>query len=160
MELSAKVTRNLSDISEKKRDEIEEGFQAKVGAHTPSQVCAALWKEANSYQTYHNQAVSWWMLAIWHRRSTLYLSFSLPLSPQSTSNAVLKEMFDRHYPYLLLLSGPLASLQATVPKMTPMDGKLCLWYLTALTNNHNYITVFIQLPRKICPPQRDGRSWW
>ena len=34
-------------------------------------------------------------------------------------------MFNQHYQYLVLLSGPLASLQATVPKMTPMDGELC-----------------------------------
>lgn len=32
-------------------------------------------------------------------------------------------MFDQHYRYMVLLSGPLSSLQAAVPKMTPMDGK-------------------------------------
>ena len=42
---------------------------------------------------------------------------------QSKSNAELKSMFNQHYKFLVLLSGPLASLQATVPKMTPMDGK-------------------------------------
>ena len=41
---------------------------------------------------------------------------------QSKSNTELKSMFDQHYKFLVLLSGPLASLQATVPKMTPMDG--------------------------------------
>lgn len=60
MDLSSKVTSDLGDITEKKKEEIEgeENFQAKVGARTPSQVCAALWKDATNYQTYHNQAVS------------------------------------------------------------------------------------------------------
>lgn len=60
MELSGKVTRDLGDISDKKKEEVEgeEAFQAKFGPRTPSQVCAALWKDANNYQTYHNQAVS------------------------------------------------------------------------------------------------------
>ena len=60
MELSDKVTRDLRDITDKKKEEIEgeEAFQAKFGTRTPSQVCAALWKDANNYQTYHNQAVS------------------------------------------------------------------------------------------------------
>ena len=57
MELSDKVTRDLRDINDKKK-EGEEAFQAKFGTRTPSQVCAALWKDANNYQTYHNQAVS------------------------------------------------------------------------------------------------------
>lgn len=62
MELSSKVTSDLEDIFEKKKEEIEgeENFQAKIGARTPSQVCAALWKDASNYQTYHNQAVSHW----------------------------------------------------------------------------------------------------
>lgn len=60
MELSGKVTRDLGDISDKKKEEVEgeEAFQTKFGPRTPSQVCAALWKDANNYQTYHNQAVS------------------------------------------------------------------------------------------------------
>jgi hypothetical protein len=60
VELSDKVTRDLGDISDKKKEEVEgeEAFQAKFGTRTPSQVCAALWKDANNYQTYHNQAVS------------------------------------------------------------------------------------------------------
>ena len=61
MELSSKVTSDLEEIAEKKKEEVEgeENFQAKVGAvRTPSQVCAALWKDATNYQTYHNQAVS------------------------------------------------------------------------------------------------------
>ena len=120
MELSGKVTRDLGDINDKKKEEVEgeEAFQAKFGTRTPSQVCAALWKEANNYQTYHNQAVS--------QRFNTVREFTMYSSVQSKSNIELKAMFDQHYQYLLLLSGPLASLQATVPKMTPMDGKHCM----------------------------------
>lgn len=42
---------------------------------------------------------------------------------QSKSNSELKAMFEQHYQYLVLLSGPLPSLQAALPKMTPMDGE-------------------------------------
>ena len=54
------MTKDLDDISEKKKEEVEgeEAFQGKFGKRTPSQVCAALWKDASNYQTYHNQAVS------------------------------------------------------------------------------------------------------
>ena len=47
------------------------------------------------------------------------------LSPflQWKSNSELKAMFEQHYQYLVLLSGPLPSLQAALPKMTPMDGE-------------------------------------
>lgn len=121
MELSAKVTRDLGDITEKKKEETEgeETFQARFGERTPSQVCAALWKEANNYQTYHNQAVSLYTHSL--ERLPIYSCFHL----QSKSNTELKAMFDQHYQYLVLLAGPLASLQATVPKMTPMDGNTC-----------------------------------
>jgi len=35
----------------------------------------------------------------------------------------LKAMFDQHYRFMVLLCGPLSSLEAAIPKMTPMDGK-------------------------------------
>ena len=60
MELSGKVSKDLEDIGERKKEEVEaeEAFQGKFGTRTPSQVCAALWKDASNYRTYHNQAVS------------------------------------------------------------------------------------------------------
>ena len=122
MELSAKVTKDIEDIHERKKEEVEgeEAFQSRFGARTPSQVCAALWKDATNYQSYHNQAVSC-------QAPSLVCMLMCTLPPfvhcQSKSNTELKAMFDQHYQYLLLLSGPLASLQATVPKMTPMDGE-------------------------------------
>ena len=60
VELSGKVTRDLEDINDKKKEEIEreEAFEGKFGARPASQMCAALWKDANNYQTYHTQAVS------------------------------------------------------------------------------------------------------
>ena len=32
-------------------------------------------------------------------------------------------MFNQHYRFMVLLCGPLSSLEAAVPKMTPMDGE-------------------------------------
>lgn len=124
MELSDKVTRDLRDITDKKKEEIEgeEAFQAKFGTRTPSQVCAALWKDANNYQTYHNQAVSI-SPSVCVCTSLVTTLTTACFIVQSKSNTELKAMFDQNYKFLVLLSGPLASLQATVPKMTPMDGK-------------------------------------
>ena len=75
MELSTKVTGDLDDINEKKKEEVEgeEKFQAKFGSRTPSQVCAALWKDSNNYQTYHNQAVSLSTDHISHKTSLFVL---------------------------------------------------------------------------------------
>ena len=138
MELSGKVTRDLGDINDKKKEEIEEeeAFQAKFGTRTPSQVCAALWKDANNYQTYHNQAVSLCVCGSIVRALTTTYSFV-----QSKSNTELKSMFDQHYKFLVLLSGPLASLQATVPKMTPMDGKC--WNIQLLNQHTTMLLYFL-----------------
>lgn len=84
MELSSKVDQDLADIDEKKKEEVEgeEKFQAKLGARTPSQVCAALWKDAKNYHTYHGQAVSHSKPPLSHR---FILSFpSATFSPNPT----------------------------------------------------------------------------
>ena len=47
---------------------------------------------------------------------------------QSKSNSELKAMFDVHYRFLLLLSGPMATLQAAVPKMLSQDGESGILY--------------------------------
>lgn len=147
MELSGKVTKDLGDISEKKKEEVEgeEAFQAKFGPRTPSQVCAALWKDASNYQTYHNQAVSPPVCLCVHASFVRALT-TVHFFVQSKSNTELKSMFDQNYTFLVLLSGPLASLQATVPKMTPMDGKYC-----------NYCTIINMLLLCICSaPEENG----
>ena len=51
-------------------------------------------------------------------------------------------MFDQNYKFLVLLSGPLASLQATVPKMTPMDGK---YYNIQLLLYHSTIYYYVYM---------------
>ena len=79
---------------------------------------------------------------------------------QSKSNAELKSMFNQHYKFLVLLSGPLASLQATVPKMTPMDGKHYDIQLHVVLYYMIICCVFIQLRRKMALTRRGGRSSW
>lgn len=60
MRFSETVTKDLRDIGEcKVEDDQEEAeFQTKYGPRPPSQVCASMWKDLESYKGYHEQGVS------------------------------------------------------------------------------------------------------
>ena len=60
MKLSGEVTEDLSLIAEKRKEDRddEEMFQSRLGARSPSQICAGLWKDSDNYSKYHTQAVS------------------------------------------------------------------------------------------------------
>ncbi len=67
-------------------------------------------------------------------------------------------MFSQHYQYLLLLSGPIATLQAAVPRITALDSEWCynstckfklvsfcslLYDNEALLQQYTYVTVYM-----------------
>jgi tyrosine-protein phosphatase non-receptor type 23 len=97
MAMSRCVEEDIAAIADmkKKEETEEEQFQSQHGVRPVSQVCSGLWKEMESYHKYNSQA--------------------------SKSNSDLKAMFDQHYPNLVLLTSPLASLKASLPKMTLLD---------------------------------------
>ena len=53
----------------------------------------------------------------------MVLLHTILFSTQLKSNSELKAMFDQHYPNLVLLTSPLVSLKASVPKMTLLDSE-------------------------------------
>ena len=84
MKLSGEVAEDLSLIAEKRKEdrEEEETFQSRLGARSPSQICAGLWKDADNYSKYHTQAVSiiftfyklqWYIYITFLKRPITYL---------------------------------------------------------------------------------------
>ena len=146
---------------------IVSALQSEFGPRPESEVCSAMWKEMDNYHGYNLQAVSllmytcaptltltqssalpvmWCIVTLSPSSSSPPpppLSLSLSLSPtQLKSNKELKAMFDHHYPNLVLLTSPLASLKASLPKMTLMDSETLHMHHSVLS--YTYIPFALQ----------------
>ena len=79
---------------------------------------SVLYTERVPYRWFRKYACTNLMFCFICRPHPLY---TVPL--QLKSNTELKAMFYQHYPNLVLLTSPLPSLKASLPKMTLLDGE-------------------------------------
>ena len=92
MKLSGEVAEDLSLIAEKRKEdrEEEETFQSRLGARSPSQICAGLWKDADNYSKYHTQAVRTHVFTYFKQAVTYYKTdgvITLPLVRKRTGSS-------------------------------------------------------------------------